>query len=1138
MCVRISLLTSLLLLAAFTEVWGQRERNIWYFGARVGLDFNSTPPVPLTNSSMAAFEGSSSIADPITGALLFYTDGITVWNRMHAEMPNGTGLLGHESSTSAALIIPLPGSKGLYYIFTSGVGSYRAGEPSTGINYSIVDMSADGGLGDVTTKNAPLLKTKSEKLCAVRGCGEFDVWVIGHGFNDSSFYAWRVSPGGIDSPVVSRVGPLEIHPGIGYMKVSPDMRKIAAAINMQHSVALLDFNPSTGVVGPLVATLGRPSGLPWVPYGVCFSLDNSKLYVSSLDMGPIIQFDISSRQQQAILTSAVEFQNGDFTAALQLGPDGKIYCASGQELSVINDPNKSGAACGLRVHAIGFGGNGSPVYGLPNVLEPGWDPSLSVGPGVAICRGDSGRLTAAGGSAYLWSPATGLDCPTCATPKASPDTSTTYRVRITNALGCTFYDTVRVVVHNPPKLTLSGRNAICAGESTRLTASGVGKIQWTPSTGLSCSTCDSPVASPDLTTLYLVTLTDSNGCQSSDTMHVWVYDSSSAEAGPDTTICRGEPLQLNGSDGEMWEWTPSLGLNCSDCRSPMAGPAVTTLYHLTVKTFGGCLAYDSILVTVIEPPIVDAGEDTAVCIGESVRLNASDGITWKWTPSLGLSCSDCRSPVATPSVTTTYTVFAGSGLRCNAIDSVKVTVLPTPKIDAGGDRDLCRGSSLRLRATGGSGYRWSSAPGLSCYDCPDPLANPDSTRTWIVSAVGSNGCIGYDTITISVFDASPVDAGPDIRLCQGDTAQLTASDGTAWLWSPAAGLSCIDCRSPRVAPAVTTRYSVEVKSAAGCSGSDSLLVVVDPLPPLRLSPNIEICEGDSTELLATSNRTVQWSPSYALSCTACSNPVASPTTTTRYIATVTDSNGCVRRDSIEVRVRPLHRLILSIPRDVRIQPGSSVSLPLLVIGSIDSMTACEFTLGYDPAMVRVNGVTNPQSAASGMTLTTIPTTPGSNKVRLQSLTPVKLRDGDTLLRINVEAYIGNRIRSELPFDVAITSPECISIARNPGSLLLDSICGLSWRLIEFSPEAYVLKGGSPNPVSTATTIRFTIGLDAPTRLEVTDMRGAHVATLIDEYLTPGEYAVRWDVSHVPIGKYFYRIQSGTWIATGTIVVQP
>ena len=137
------------MLFALQNIFAQKEANIWYFGEYAGIDFNTGTPVALTNSAMSQGEGCASISDS-AGNLLFYTNGIKVWDKNHLEMPNGNNLLGHNSSTQSAIIVKKPRSSILYYIFTTDAAHNNL---QNGFNYSIVDMSEQNGNGDVVSKN-------------------------------------------------------------------------------------------------------------------------------------------------------------------------------------------------------------------------------------------------------------------------------------------------------------------------------------------------------------------------------------------------------------------------------------------------------------------------------------------------------------------------------------------------------------------------------------------------------------------------------------------------------------------------------------------------------------------------------------------------------------------------------------------------------------------------------------------------------------------------------------------------------------------------------------------------------------------------------------------------------------------------
>src|SRR6188768_576787 len=177
----------------------QGEYNQWCFGSLAGLDFNSGSPVAV-NSQVNTTEGSSSIADA-AGNLLFYSDGITVWNKNHIAMPNGTGLNGGVSSTQSALIVAQPQTPSIYYVFTTAEA-----QGASGFCYSIVDMSLQGGLGDVTTKNVQLFTPSAEKVCATKHANGIDIWVLGHEMGTNNFIAYLLTSAGLSAPVISSCG--------------------------------------------------------------------------------------------------------------------------------------------------------------------------------------------------------------------------------------------------------------------------------------------------------------------------------------------------------------------------------------------------------------------------------------------------------------------------------------------------------------------------------------------------------------------------------------------------------------------------------------------------------------------------------------------------------------------------------------------------------------------------------------------------------------------------------------------------------------------------------------------------------------------------------------------------------------------
>ncbi len=376
-----ALLLPLLLLLP-SPILAQREYDIWCFGHAAGMTFSGGSPVAI-GSAINSLEAAASIADPVTGHLLFYSDGQTVFNRDGVVMPGGSGLKGNMNSAQGALIVPMPGSRTKYYLFTSDAGAYER-PPNEGVHYSIVDMSLDGGRGDVEVKNIPLLATAAEKLTAVRHADRCSYWVLAHGWNDDTFHAYLVSDSGIAThPVVSHTGLVHQDPpnraagsgSIGYMKGSPDGRYLAVATFSMKSAELFRFDHATGVVS-------EPLSLPVEgdTYGVSFSPDNSKVYVSS-QPAYLVQFDLSDPEHAAIVASAVTivrdsdpFVRHPF-GALQLGPDGRLYMARVMDryLGVIENPNAPAPACSYVESGFDLGDGRYAWLGLPNLIDSYFD---------------------------------------------------------------------------------------------------------------------------------------------------------------------------------------------------------------------------------------------------------------------------------------------------------------------------------------------------------------------------------------------------------------------------------------------------------------------------------------------------------------------------------------------------------------------------------------------------------------------------------------------------------------------------------------------------------------------------------------------------------------------------------------------
>lgn len=396
----------------FASLFAQNQNNNWYFGNRAALSFSNGNPVPISTSQMVSIEGCASVSDPVTGNLLFYTNGVQIWNAANNVMPNGNGLLsgGSTSATQGVLIVPYPGNANLYYVFTVDETSNNGAK---GFRYTIVDMNLDNGLGDVPSqqKNVLIQTNTTERIAVTNNADDTGYWILIHERDNNCFKAYSVIASGINTtPVVSNVG--SIHSTtpqvngdgtMGYMQFSHDGNKIAVALYASNKIELFDFDNCLG-------TLSNPQSFTTIdnPYGIEFSPDNSKLYYSLFFNaglnGAIYQLNLSLVNPTPQLVGISSSLNIQCVGALQLAPDNKIYVAINSEtwLSSISQPDSAGGACGFMDKAILLPAIGlfptTGILGLPPkvvnlVTNPLPFPAISAS---NFCFNDSTRFEVTG----------------------------------------------------------------------------------------------------------------------------------------------------------------------------------------------------------------------------------------------------------------------------------------------------------------------------------------------------------------------------------------------------------------------------------------------------------------------------------------------------------------------------------------------------------------------------------------------------------------------------------------------------------------------------------------------------------------------------------------------------------------------
>jgi len=329
-----------------------------------------------------------------------------------------------------------------------------------------------------------------------------------------------------------------------------------------------------------------------------------------------------------------------------------------------------------------------------------------------------------------------------------------------------------------------------------------------------------------------------------------------ADAGTDASIGDCSNTTLNGAGtgtGITYSWLPVTGLSDASISNPVASPATTTTYTLTVTGTYGCTATDQVIVTVDALPTADAG--TGVTIGgclKSTTLNGSGtgtGITYSWLPITGLDDATKANPIASPASTTTYTLTVTDTYGCAATNDVTVTVDALPTADAG--TGVTIGGCLKSTTLNGSGtgtgiaYSWLPITGLDDATKANPIASPASTTIYTLTVTDTYGCAATNDVTVTVLpDVTFALQETQSILCNGDNAEVTITagggDGTYTYSNDGSNYQVSNVFD---LPAGT--HTLYVKDGNGCVASGSITIN----EPVALKTGLaiiasDICLGD------------------------------------------------------------------------------------------------------------------------------------------------------------------------------------------------------------------------------------------------------------------------------------------------------
>jgi len=450
---------------------GSKRANVWCFGSKAGLDFNSGSPIAFSGSMMDTWEGCASICNT-EGDLLFYTDGSTVWDNIHRPMPNANGvswntkLSGNQSSAQSAIITTCPCDPSKYYIFTTdGQTCDGPGDPMgrlDGLYYTIVDISLNGGKGDIDlaylslqagyvpgSNKIALIDSVAEKVNVAIHANGVDYWVVVQRVS-GEFYSFLVDCSGINTTPV--IYPSGEEAGASQMAFSKDGKCLVVSEGYPSgSVYMFDFDNTSGVLSnkrTLITDFWEFDGM--AAWSICFSPNDSIIYVAPWEGNGYKRF---KRFAPDVKASGVLDTLPTNIVSIQLGPDGKIYVINNWEhdyLAAFNAPDNFSNP-GFVSNSVALSPGTWSGMGLPNIFA-----GISSMNQKEFVRSDTSYCTEhpislaigkppVGCFYYSWDPITGLDDPTSSNPTATLEYTTTYKVSVTSS--CATYEdfvTVRV----------------------------------------------------------------------------------------------------------------------------------------------------------------------------------------------------------------------------------------------------------------------------------------------------------------------------------------------------------------------------------------------------------------------------------------------------------------------------------------------------------------------------------------------------------------------------------------------------------------------------------------------------------------------------------------------------------------------
>lgn len=739
-------------------------------------------------------------------------------------------------------------------------------------------------------------------------------------------------------------------------------------------------------------------------------------------------------------------------------------------------------------------------------------------PLVTLCEGDSLVLSLDYGGRVRWTPVQGLSCSDCKTVTIRPQRTTRYTV-VGDSAGCTTQATIEVRVVAKPTLAPLRDTTICAGESVQLQliATGAENISISPALEVSCTGCLTPIFTPTETRTYTVTISAGSGnnlCSVRDSLTITVNPRPTVTVHSPVVLCQGDTATsvVRISDAEHVQWEPSDGVLCPTCDSTAIVATVSRLYTITAVAAGGCSTQATLQGTVHPRPTLDLTPlDTAVCEGATVELHARSNGTIEWDRSVPLDCYDCPTVRYQAGQSGQIRVQSRSAEGCTAESIATITVHPLPAIALPDSLQLCVGKSGQLQPSGTDSryrYQWQPSAGLSCNDCPAPLASPQQTTQYVLTTTTPEGCTDRDTIVVAVVPCRIA-----VR------AQITTVEQPQYVCDSATIEVLIEN------PPSLSDQDVVIESITTTITSGSAIVVSSTV--------LALDDAGGVNLLPLLPQTIalgqQWLYRCRLQLRSTETGVA-----IQIRSNAGDTTLLIMFRSDQQRMR------------VRVQPIRDEAQPLVpgddVVWSLSldadrwdvlDVRDFELRLRYPSTLMFYAGTYQhadrsdlagwsfdvSESAAQDGSLLTI---------RGTGAQPIE--SNGELMRVTMGTLLGTSYRIEPTVELMLSAQwqPCVLVETASQAVTMES-CVRQLRFVQINGTTFGIQDIVPNPAADAVTIAYTLGYNTPVRIELFTVHGQSVLTLLDSGTRAqqhGAYELTARLDPLPTGMYWCRFTAG------------